>query len=164
MKYTRLASCSIFLASAVFFSACLGQPDSTSTTNEAASEDQVETNATIQTQEGLISTFPTADLPILDRVSVLNSLRNQSGTTLTHEAEFVSHTPVSDLYAQYKSTLERVGWVEQNPTTQTVGTVQIMSGTFVRDNDTISVAIQTSAGTNKDIGATTILLKIEQVQ
>lgn len=152
----------MIVASGFLFSACLGQPETNSNTQPTPAE-QDEANVNIQRQEGLISTFPTAELPILDRVSVVSSLRNEGEGILVHETEFVSNTPVADLYTQYKQTLERAGWTEQNPETQEVGSVKIMTGTFVRGNDTISIAIQTSAGTKKDIGATTILLKIEQV-
>lgn len=164
MKYTRFVSCSVLAVSVAFFSACLGQPDVTNTNTQPTQAEQEAANTNIVRQEGLIATFPTADLPILDRVSVVNSLRNESGETLVHEAEYISNTSVSDLYAQYKATLERAGWTEQNPESQEVGSIKIMTVNFVRGNDIISIAIQTSTGTNKDLGATTILLKIEQAK
>lgn len=164
MKYTRFVSCALMVCSVFVFSACLGRPDGANTNAQPTEAEQDAANANIERQEGLIATFPTADLPILDRVSVISSLRNESGETLVHEAEYISNTPVSDLYAQYKSSLERAGWTEQNPDSQEVGSIKIMTANFVRGNDTISIAIQTSTGTNKELGATTILLKIEQAQ
>lgn len=164
MKYTRFVSYSVLVVSAAFFSACLGQSDVTNTNAQPTQAEEDAADANIERQEGLIATFPTADLPILDRVSVVSSLRNETEGVLIHEAEFVSNTSVSDLYAQYKATMERAGWTEENPESQEVGSIKIMTGTFVRGNDTISIAIQTSAGTKKDLGATTILLKIEQVK
>lgn len=165
MKYRHIISLSLVSASVFVFSACVHQNQGT-LTNTATTGEAVETiNSNIVTQAGLVTTFPTADLPIIDRVEVLTSLRNETAeSSVTHEAEYISNTAVSDLYAEYKKQLERVSWTEQNPDSQEVGSIKIMTGTFVRGNDTISIAIQTSAGTKKDLGATTILLKIEQVK
>ncbi len=165
MKYSRIISLSLVSASIFVFSACFHQNQGT-LTNTTATGEAVETiNSNIVTQVGLVTTFPTADLPIIDRVEVLTSLRNETAeSSVTHEAEYISDTLVGNLYAEYKKQLERVGWIEQNPQDQQVGALQIMSGTFVREQDTISIAIQTAVGTEKEIGATKILLKIEQVQ
>lgn len=155
---TGLVVCSGVVASACFHQ---GEPVKIDATQNESIQNA---DTTIVTQDGLITTFPTADLPVIDRVEVLTSLRNESATgSVTHEAEYISNTSVSELYADYKQQLTRAGWTEQNPQTQQVGAIQIMSGTFVRGNDTISIAIQTSAGTKKELGATTVLLKIEQV-
>lgn len=165
MTYRQIISLSLMSVSVFIFSACVHPNKGVQTNTSAMQESAQNANTNIVTQKGLIPTFPTADLPVIDRVEVLTSLRNESGESgTTHEAEYISNTPVSDLYADYKQQLQRVGWTEQNPQAQQVGAIQIMSGTFVRDNDTISIAIQTSTSANKEIGATTVLLKIEQAQ
>lgn len=134
------------------------------TTNTAAAP-ATNVNDGVVRQHGVIGTFPGDTLPLLDKGEVFDSIRNTSNPKLTvHEIEYVSNTGVAELYAKFNAQLIGDGWTEEDPLTQTVGTLQIMTGTFVKGADTISVAVQTAVGEDQQQGATKVKLKIEEAQ
>lgn len=168
MKTRLVISSAVVAGLAVLGARCAATPaDNSTVTNSEANASPVvaNTNDGITLQHGVISSFPLNVLPLLDKVEVFDSIRNTADPALTvHEIEYVSNTGVTELYGKFLTQLTGAGWVEQNPQTQTVGTLQIMTGTFVKSGDTISVAIQTTAGDQKAAGATKVKLKIEQAE
>lgn len=117
-------------------------------------------SSTIVRQEGLIGTFPTDAVALLGKKSVMNSLRNEMATSTQHEVEYVSDIGVTSLYSQFKSELTGAAWTEQNPQSQQVGAIQVATGTFVSGQDTITVAIQTAVGEEKQQGLTQVKLVV----
>lgn len=144
---------------------CSPQPTANILTNTLTNTTVANTNDGVVRQHGIISTYPLATLPLIDKVEVFDSIRNTTDPKVTaHEIEYVSNTGVADLYAKFNTLLTGEGWTEQNPQTQTVGTIQMMTGTFVKAGDTISIAVQTAVGDEKQQGTTKAKLKIEQTQ
>lgn len=164
MKTKLIVSSALVVSLSMVAVGCGSQSVSNNTTN-SNQEESVNANVAskITKQAGLILSFPTADLPLIDKKTVLTSQRNDGANgRVIHQAEYISDTAVSDLYPKYKTILTEAGWVDQKPTDQTVGSIQLMGGTYVKDGSQIGIAVETAVGTDKNLGQTKVLLIIDQ--
>lgn len=165
MKTKRVLS-GILVSGLVLLGAKCTQPAPTpASTNNNTNATVSNAGDSVVRQSGVISTFPTDVLPLLDKTQALDSIRNTSDPVVTvHEIEYATNTQVDVLYGKFKMQLTGDGWAEQNPQTQTVGSIQMMTGTFMKNADLIYVAVQTAVGAEQQQGSTKVKLKIEQRQ
>lgn len=164
---TKVIFFGILTSSLVLLGAQCVQPTTAPASNSNQTSNPTANNGTdlVVRQAGVISTFPTDVLPLLDKTEAFDSIRNISDPAVTvHEIEYAAGTAVDVLYGKFKTQLTADGWTEQNPQTQVVGSIQMMTGTFTKNADTIFVAVQTAVGDEQAKGSTKVKLKIEQQQ